>query len=389
MSRLSFEKKRAQQPAEHPAVVPVRVFGAGGASVGGTSLAAVPGEEIQQTVLNRLQRLAISLGAPIRATIQDDRVGLVVPLEVSADGSSRVMGEPVRTAPPWEAREAQPTRKAGADACQEPEGVAAGTARVPTGRFGPPPVMDALATAAATATTTTAAAPSVPSPVTPAPEAAPLPASGRAPAPASSATALAASLSASLPLYAEPEAPDAGHTPARGFDAVAEEVLGDGPLTETAEGAELLTEPMTRINEAVRAGRIEAAAELTDRTVTEASTVLGPGHAEVLHLRELSAYIAYLGGEPVRAFEQSLDLARLRRQARDAEAAYGNVRSAATAWRAVRDPEEGLRLGRDLIELWTDLSAEPGPAADDPHPLESARARMGRLTDRAARAAQA
>ncbi|MGN5379787.1 hypothetical protein ACQ4WX_28760 [Streptomyces lasalocidi] len=168
-------------------------------------------------------------------------------------------------------------------------------------------------TAAATATTTTAAAPSVPSPVTPAPEAAPLPASGRAPAPASSATALAASLSASLPLYAEPEAPDADHTPARGFDAVAEEVLGDGPLTETAEGAELLTEPMTRINEAVRAGRIEAAAELTDRTVTEASTVLGPGHAEVLHLRELSAYIAYLVGEPVRAFEQSLDLARLRR----------------------------------------------------------------------------
>ncbi|OIJ97957.1 hypothetical protein [Streptomyces monashensis] len=384
MSRLSFEKKRAQQPAEHPAVVPVRVFGAGGASVGGTSVAAVPGEDIQQTVLNHLQRLAISLGAPIRATIQDDRAGLVVPLEVSADGSSRVTGEPARTASPGETQEAQSARKPGA--YQEPEGVSAGTARVPTGRFGPPPVMDAPVTAAATATTTTAAAASVPSPVAPVPEAAPLPTSGRVPAPAS---ALAASLSASLPLYAGPEAPAAGHTPARGFDAVAEEVLGDGPLTETAEGAELLTEPMTRINEAVRAGRIEAAAELTDRTVTEASSVLGPGHAEVLHLRELSAYIAYLGGEPVRAFEQSLDLARLRRRARDAEAAYGNVRSAATAWRAVRDPEEGLRLGRDLIELWTDLSAEPGPAADDPYPLESARARMGRLTDRAARAAQA
>jgi hypothetical protein len=170
---------------------------------------------------------------------------------------------------------------------------------------------------------------------------------------------------------------------------VAEEVLGDGPVTETVEGAELLTGPMTRINEAVRAGRIEVAAELADRTVTEAAAVLGPGHAEVLHLRELAAYIAYLGGDPVHAFQQSLDLARLRRQARDTEAAYGNVQSAATAWRAVRDPEEGLRLGRDLIELWTDLSAEPGPAADDPRPLESARARMVRLTDRAARAAQA
>ncbi|MFJ5028990.1 hypothetical protein ACIQB5_12930 [Streptomyces sp. NPDC088560] len=386
MSRLSFEKKRAQRPAEHRAAVPVRVFGAGGASVGGTSVAAVPGEEIHQTVLNRLQRLAISLGAPIRATIQDDRVGLMVPLEVSADGSSRVMGEPVRTAPP---REAEKAEQAGS--CPEPK---AGTARVPTGQFGPPPVMDAPVAAAATTTATTAAAPSAPSAlstpssVAPAPEAAPLPTPDHIPAPAASSPSPSPSLSVSLPLYAEPEAPVAAHTPARGFDAVAEEVLGDGPLTETAEGAELLTEPMTRINEAVRAGRIEAAAELTDRTVTEASTVLGPGHAEVLHLRELSAYIAYLGGEPVRAFEQSLDLARLRRQARDAEAAYGNVRSAATAWRAVRDPEEGLRLGRDLIELWTDLSAEPGPAADDLHPLESARARMGRLTDRAARAAQ-
>ncbi len=62
------------------------------------------------------------------------------------------------------------------------------------------------------------------------------------------------------------------------------------------------------------------------------------------------------------------------------------MQSAATAWRAVRDPEEGLRLGRDLIDLWADLAAEPGPAADDPRPLESARARMLRLTDRASRA---
>ncbi|MGW2806852.1 hypothetical protein, partial [Streptomyces sp. NPDC001450] len=178
-------------------------------------------------------------------------------------------------------------------------------------------------------------------------------------------------------------------TPARGFDAVAEEVLGDEPVTETAEGAELLTEPMARINEAVRGGRIEVAAELADRTVVEASGVLGPRHPEVLHLRELTAYIAYLAGDPVRSFHLSLDLARMRRQAADAEGAYGNVRSAATAWRAVRDPEEGLRMGRDLIDLWTDLTAEPGPAAEDPQPLASARARMVRLTDRAAKAAQA
>ncbi|MET8562324.1 tetratricopeptide repeat protein [Streptomyces flaveolus] len=327
MAGVSFEKKRPRQPVGFAATVSVRVSGAGCASVDGASVVPAPGEEIQQAVLNHLQRLAISVGAPIRATVHDDLAGCVVPLEVSADGSSRVTGEAVRVAP----------RPASAGT--------PGTVQAPAGRFGPAPVMNEPDT------------------------------DTRGPA-------------AQGPLAAVPPEPAAPTpTPARGFDAVAEEVLGDGPLTETAEGAELLTEPLRRINEAVRSGRIDTAEELADRTLAEASAVFGPRHAEVLHLRELSAYIAYLAGDPVRAFRLSLDVAGLRRQARDGEAAYDNVRSAATAWRAVRDPEEGLRLGRDLIDLWTDLAAEPGPAADDTGPLESARARMVRLSDRAAKAA--
>lgn len=349
MAGVSFEKKRAPRPVGRPAAVSVRVFGTGGASVDGASVVAAPGEEIQQAVLDHLQRLAISVGAPIRATVHDDLGGCVVPLEVSADGSSRVTGEAVRVAP-------RPARAGTRDTVQDPTGpfavapwpAAAGTrgaAQDPTGPFGPVAVTNEpdTGTQGPTALGPLAAVP--PEPAAPTP------------------------------------------TPARGFDAVAEEVLGDGPLTETAEGAKLLTEPMRRINEAVRAGRIDTAAELADRTLAEATAVFGPHHAEVLHLLELSAYIAYLAGDPVRAFGLSLDVARQRRQARDGEAAYDNVRSAATAWRAVRDPEEGLRLGRDLIDLWTDLTTEPGPAAQDPGPLESARARMVRLTDRAAKAA--
>ncbi|MFZ4237490.1 hypothetical protein ACOZGD_20175 [Streptomyces murinus] len=368
MARLSFEKKRVPGPVAHPAAVPVRVYGAGGASVGGAAVVAAPGEEIQQAVLNHLQRLAISLGTPIRATIQDDRAGCVVPLEVSADGSSRVTGKAVRVARP-----------------EAPEFL-----RTPRGEFGPAPVMGAAVPGSAVASAAPVA--DVPAPVVdvPAPVVvAPAPVVG-APRPLSAAPAPAPAPRVSEPTTGWPTesvpATTATPTPPRGFDAVAEEVLGDGPVTETVEGAELLTEPMTRINEAVRAGRIEDAAELVERTVEEAVTVLGADHAEVLHLRELAAYIAYLAGEPVRACRLSLDLARLRRTARDADAAYGNVQSAATAWRAVRDPEEGLRLGRDLIDLWADLAAEPGPAADDPRPLESARARMLRLTDRASRA---
>ncbi|MER5575084.1 tetratricopeptide repeat protein, partial [Streptomyces massasporeus] len=181
--------------------------------------------------------------------------------------------------------------------------------------------------------------------------------------------------------------PDPKPTPPRGFDAVAEAVLGDEPLTAPGDpGAPaLLAEPVGRINEAVKEGRIEDAAGLAEQTVVQASGALGPEHPEVLRLRELTAYIAYLAGDPLRACRLSLDLAGARRRAGDAEAAYGNVESAATAWRAVRDPALGLELGRDLIGLWTELAAEDGPAAEEVEQLESARARMGRLTERAAR----
>ncbi|MGW7257074.1 hypothetical protein [Streptomyces sp. NPDC054834] len=339
MARLSFEKKRDLWNDPHPeAPVDVRVSGSGSASVGGVAVMATPGQEIQQAVLNHLQRLAISLGHPVHAMVHDDRVGCVVPLEVDVNGASRFTGEPQlhgRTTVPQAARTATP---------QPPRTTVPQAPRTTTPQ---PPRRDT-------------------SPLPPEPLPLLVPAPDRAP---------------------EPDTRH--HTPARGFDAVAEAVLGDGPVTATAEGAALLTEPMTRINEAVKEGRIETAAELAERTVVEASDVLGAGHPEVLRLRELTAYIAYLAGDPLRAFGLSLDLARLHHRARNAEAAYGNVQSAATAWRAVRDPEHGLRLGRDLIELWTELVAGPGAAADDRERLESARTRMVRLTDRAAKAAGA
>ncbi|MEV7078811.1 tetratricopeptide repeat protein [Streptomyces sp. NPDC093516] len=228
--------------------------------------------------------------------------------------------------------------------------VSDGTVGVPTGAFGPPPSMDAR-----------------PLPV---PGAGPGP--GPRPEPVPDAALLAAD-------------PDPKPTPARGFDAVAEAVLGDEPLGAPGDPAApaLLAEPVARINEAVKEGRIEAAADLADRTVTQASGTLGPEHPEVLRLRELTAYIAYLAGDPLRAFHLSLDLAGARRRSGDAEGAYGNVRSAATAWRAVRDPALGLELGRDLVGLWTELASAGGPAAEEIEELESARARMGRLTARA------
>src|ERR687885_707102 len=67
MARLSFEKKRDQWSDLHPAAaLDVRVSGSGSASVGGVAVVAAPGQEIQQAVLNHLQRLALSLGRSVQ-----------------------------------------------------------------------------------------------------------------------------------------------------------------------------------------------------------------------------------------------------------------------------------------------------------------------------------
>ncbi|MEV0736045.1 tetratricopeptide repeat protein [Streptomyces sp. NPDC050549] len=478
MSRLSREKKREQKRAARSAPaaspfevrVPVDGPGAGGASIGGVPVTVPPGEEVQQVVLTHLHRIATATGHPVHATIHDDRIGYVVPLQIELDGSTHFTAEPRATGgaagvgeiaatppgtgapagfpppqpalppalpsalPPASApaavvaaeRHPEPEREdrlPGGDpathrlrAVPEPEGGAAGqvvptfplravpepagetaptfplpavpdsaqtgtplgSVQPPTGQFGPPPSMDAppqaLPALPPVADAPPVAAERLPFTAEPLPfkaERTPQPAPAPAPIPDLVLTA--------------PE-PDPKPTPARGFDAVAEAVLGDDPLVTAGEGLAFLAESMALINEAVKAGRIEEAAGLAERTVDEAAGALGPDHPEVLRLRELTAYIAYLAGDPVRSFHLSLDLADIRHRAHDTEGAYGNVQSAATAWRAVRDPGQGLSLGRALIDLWTELATEDGPAVDDIEQLESARARMGRLTERARRA---
>ncbi|PPS87974.1 tetratricopeptide repeat protein [Streptomyces sp. MH60] len=317
--------------------------------------------------------------APVEAPVRQDRLThvlrAVAPVRDSAPTFTlRALPEPAGSTPP-------------------------GTVAPPTGEFGPPPRMDAASTAGAsqdagprptpgpfaTAPEPTPAPVPVPEPI---PEPIPAPVRASEPAPACEPAPAPEPETAPVPdLGPRPGSysdPDPKPTPARGFDAVAEAVLGDAPLTAPGDATApaLLAEPTLRINEAVKEGRTEVAARLAEETVTEASRTLGPEHPEVLRLRELTAYIAYLSGDPDRAFQLSLDLARIHRRSGDAEAAYGNVQSAATAWRAVRDPARGLELGGDLVGLWDELAAEDGPAAEDAEELRSARDRMGRLTRR-------
>ncbi|MFK4100919.1 hypothetical protein ACI2L1_12750 [Streptomyces sp. NPDC019531] len=604
MSRLSREKKRDQQPGATPIDVRVPLTGES-ATVAGTPVAATHGEELHQTVLTHLHHLARTAGHTVHATIHDARIGYVVPLEVTTDGSSRFTAEPVRMAPPagtgseptagepkapGTAPEAgaagmtglptgpvilgsagrepgdpvapvdepgprRPTGDQGAGSMpfgeteesertpwpsgtpaafaphdrspedsavfasqdRAPEGPAVppsgdrspeapaafaphdrspehpdapaphdpsahssrplpeptgdpsptfrlrnlpapqltdaepspthvlrqlpdtpptglapapdpapapapapapGTVAPPTGEFGPPPVMDgspALPPAPESLSPTDSAptpwpplpptpgplpsygpgpapvrplpptdlAPPPPPPPAPTPMPLPPPPVGFTPTPtpqplpSTPPTPRPTPLLDPVPLLDDP---DPRPTPVRGFDAVAEALMGEETVLD---GASVLAEPVGRIGEAVRDGRIDAAEELAEQVVAEAAGSLGPDHPDVLRVRELAAYIAYLGGEPVRATEISLDLAAVQHRAGDAESAYGNVQSAATAWKAVRDPLKGLALGSDLLTLWTEMAAGEGPAADEPDRLESARARMLRLAERA------
>ncbi|GHE41433.1 hypothetical protein GCM10018782_14570 [Streptomyces griseoaurantiacus] len=256
-----------------------------------------------------------------------------------------------------------------------------GTVQPPRGEFGPPPVLPdpAQAQAPAPAPAAPAQAPAAPAPAAPAPAPkASLPLPDPESDPEFSAPAWKPTAAPRTVPVEEVKEP-----PVREFDSVVDVVLAAEPDSMPGAPEGPFAVPMATIGEAVRQGRIDEAAALAEETVAEATGTLGAEHSEVLRLRELSAYIAYLAGDPLRSFHLSLDLARVHHRLRDARAAYGNVQSAAAAWRAVRDPLQGLHLGRDLLGTWTELAANEGPAAEDLEQLQSARNRMTRLADRA------
>ncbi|MER5293085.1 tetratricopeptide repeat protein [Streptomyces pharetrae] len=414
MSRLSREKQPEQQRHGASAVTPVdvRVFAGGGSgpgtgkvTVGGSPLAPAPGEEPQQCVLNHLHRIALATGRPVLATVHDERIGYVVPLRVDPDGSSHFTAHPSPTADPTAGPAAEPV----------PDG-ATKVLRIPLGRQpqehpaqpsphprdAHEPTPDSAPTFRLRATPGPVPQPQpipqprpIPQPQ-PAPQPQPphtpgtvMPPTGAfGPPPVMDGPAQAVGGPAQFMTSAPgPDSdPDSKPTPPRGFDAVAEAMLGDD-VPEPAGVPTPLTEPLARIGEAVKEGRIDAATALAEQALGDGAAMLGPDHPEVLRLGELAAYVAYLGGDPLRAFRLSVDLVHARRRTGDAEAAYGNVQSAATAWRAVRDPLLGQELGHELIALWAELAAEPGPAAEEAEQLQSARTRMTRLAERARKAA--
>ncbi|WP_051722645.1 hypothetical protein [Streptomyces albus] len=328
-------RQRGNTPSTAPQTAPepfeVRISADGGCTVGGTAITPADGEPLHEAVLNYLHRLAMATGHAVLATVYDGRSGYVTPIEVRVDGSSRFAGEPGH----WP--------ELMAEAAPEP--------------VSPPPPPAATE----------------PSPPSPAPAPLPEPAPDAAPEPSPAAPEPSAAAAA-------PTAPGpAAERPSGAAPEAAAEAVPEVPA--------FLAEAVTRINEAIRLGNITSAAAMAEQSRASAVHAFGEGHPHVLNLRELSAYVAYLAGDPTRSLAISLDTARAWHHRGDPRA-YQSVLQAAAAWRAVTDAREGLRLGEELLALWAELASVAGPAAADITQLEAARRRMGRLAERAAGQAQ-
>ncbi|MFF5768861.1 tetratricopeptide repeat protein [Streptomyces californicus] len=336
MSVFSRRKRTEETPpsASGPMAVEVRVRADGYAEVDGRPVVAGVGETPQEAVLDYVHRIALTSGRAVSVTVRDERIGSVVPLWVLEDGASVFSGPPA------------PLSDVGGGGAPAPAPVQA-----PAPAPAPAPVQ-------------------VPAPApTPAPGSAPAPtpAHGFVPeaAPAEQAPSPAAPEPTPQGRQEPPVPPPAPEPPRAAAPPPAPRPLADDPFAG----------PVARIHEALQTGRIEWAATLALQSVAEAAERLGHEAPETLRLRELNAYVAFVAGDTGRAFEGSLEIARIRAAHGDPQALQ-SVLNAAAAWLKVADPREGLRMGRDLIALWSTL-----PAADQDR-LGSARARIERLEQR-------
>ncbi|MGW1235515.1 tetratricopeptide repeat protein [Streptomyces californicus] len=360
MSVFSRRKRTEETPpsASGPTAVKVRVRADGYAEVDGRPVVAGVGETPQEAVLDYVHRIALTSGRAVSVTVRDERIGSVVPLWVLEDGASVFSGPPA------------PLSDAGAGGAPAPAPVQAaapapapvhGSAPAPTPAPAPAPVQAAAPAPTPAHGSVPEAVPAEQTPSPAAPEQTP-----RSPQEPPATPSEPPATPSKRPVPPPAPVPSPAPEPAR---AAAPPPAPRPPADDPFAG------PVARIHEALQTGRIEWAATLALQSVAEAAERLGHEAPETLRLRELNAYVAFVAGDTGRAFEGSLEIARIRAAHGDPQALQ-SVLNAAAAWLKVADPREGLRMGRDLIALWSTL-----PAADQDR-LGSARARIERLEQR-------
>ncbi|WP_346098650.1 hypothetical protein [Streptomyces olivaceiscleroticus] len=339
-------------------------------------------EALHDAVLNYLYRLAMATGHPVRALVHDARSGYLTPIEVQTDGSSQFAGAPEQVAPPA----AAPT-------------VASASTAAPA-QSAAPPQAQAQAQGQSSAP---------PQAQMPAPTPAPLPPPAPAPAPETQArphpqlieqqgaaptgqpveqipepaphVPVADPRTAAAGQPAQP-AP-AAYGPSAGHGVPAQQPAPRPGATAPPSIPPALADAVTRINDAVQLGRLEFAAATANSALSTAVQEFGVGHPYVLHLQELFAHIAYLAHDSVKSVAIYLDVFGHRYKQND-PTAYDTFMRAAKAWSSIRDPQQGLVYGQQLINTWVELARPGGPAAADGDKIEAARKRLTRLAQHAA-----
>ncbi|MFI9028576.1 hypothetical protein [Streptomyces sp. NPDC053560] len=327
-------------------------------------------EALHDAVLNYLYRLAMATGHPVRALVHDARSGYLTPIEVQTDGSSHFAGEPEQVAPP-----------------------AASTA-APAPSSTPPQAQTQAQTPSSTPV------PSPPSPPAPDTQARPhpqqieqqgAPPTGQPveqiPEPAPHAPVADPRTAAAGQPAQPPQPAPAAYGPSVGHGVPAQQPAPRPGATAPPTIPPALADAVTRINDAVQLGRLEFAAATANSALSTAVQEFGIGHPYVLHLQELFAHIAYLAHDSVKSVAIYLDVFGHRYKQND-PTAYDTFMRAAKAWSSIRDPQQGLVYGQQLINTWTELARPGGPAAADGDKIEAARKRLTRLAQHAAHPGQ-
>ncbi|MFJ6655732.1 hypothetical protein ACIQNG_05115 [Streptomyces sp. NPDC091377] len=279
------------------------------AEIDGEPVVAAPGKSVHEAVLDTLQWYAQERGSAVEATVNQGSGLDDFTLQVSPDGSSRLLDSGEGPDP-----EPEPGPEADLDTDT-----------------------DADVGADTDTDTDTATDPD------PAPEPEPEPAPGPGPD-------LATSAAASALATAVGRARDAARTPSPRTAAPE-----PAPTTEPDRPAKF-SERIDRVNELASEERLEEALAAATALRENLTLSLGAEDPHVLEARSLEAYVAHLCGEHREALVLALGVARTRCTTGDLRAP-GDVARAAAYWQQLDDDRAAVVHGRELLHMWAMLNA--------------------------------
>ncbi|MGW2232592.1 hypothetical protein [Streptomyces sp. NPDC001759] len=331
----------------------VHISDEGLAAIDGEPLVPAPGQSLHEAVLDRLQRYAAERAEAVEATVNDSPDTSHFVLEVSPDGSSRVL---TSTGTPEFDGESEDEAESDADV--EPEAETDPEAEpVPVADPDPGPAPDPAPEPEPEPGPEAVARDAVADP-TPAP---------RLPKPP---TALGSAVATAVA-----RATAAARAAAEGRAGAS------GPATPSVPTVVLpadLAGPVGRIHALATVGRLEEAHLLANRLRESLTEEAGAEDPRAVEARAVEAYVAHLRGDHREATVLALALARIRCRAGDRRAAE-EVARAAAAWQRIDDDRAAVAHGRELLHMWDRLHRRGLLASADAELADQVRRRVDAL----------